>query len=78
MQGYCDQVILIKPGTDGALALCMMNVMVKENLQDEQFLLEKAEGYEEFKETLKQYKESRVSHGAIRQIEKQPLKFLNK
>ena len=55
MQGYCDQVILIKPGTDGALALSMMNVMVKENLQDEQFLLEKAEGYEEFKETLKQY-----------------------
>lgn len=55
MEKYCDQVILIKPGTDGALALAMMNVMVEENLQDEQFLLERAEGYKEFKEILKQY-----------------------
>ncbi|CUP16910.1 molybdopterin-containing oxidoreductase family protein [Intestinibacter bartlettii] len=55
MEKYCDEVILIKPGTDGALALAMMNVMVEENLQDEEFLLEKSIGYHEFKKTLKQY-----------------------
>lgn len=55
MEKYCDEVILIKPGTDGALALTMMNVMVEENLQDEKFLLEQSIGYEKFKETLKQY-----------------------
>ena len=55
MEKYCDEVILIKPGTDGALALAMMNVMVEENLQDEEFLLEKSIGYQEFKKTLKQY-----------------------
>lgn len=55
MEKYCDEVILIKSGTDGALALAMMNVMVEENLQDEEFLLEKSIGYQEFKKTLKQY-----------------------
>ena len=55
MEKYCDEVVLIKPGTDGALALAMMNVMVEENLQDEEFLLEKSIGYQEFKENLKQY-----------------------
>lgn len=55
MEKYCDEVILIKPGTDGALALAMMNVMVEENLQDEEFLLEKSIGYQEFRKTLKQY-----------------------
>lgn len=55
MEKYCDEVILIKPGTDGALALAMMNVMVAENLQDEEFLLENTIGYTEFKQTLAQY-----------------------
>lgn len=55
MEKYCDEVVLIKPGTDGALALAMMNIIAEENLQDEEFLLEKTEGYQEFKETLKQY-----------------------
>ena len=55
MEKYCDQVVLIKPGTDAALALAMMNVMVEENLQDEEFLLENTIGYKEFKETLTKY-----------------------
>ena len=55
MEKYCDQVVLIKPGTDGALALAMMNVMVEENLQDEEFLLENTIGYKDFKETLTNY-----------------------
>ena len=45
---YCDELIPIRPGTDGALALAMMHVLEKEGLADEAFLRERAEGYEEF------------------------------
>ncbi|MCD8037122.1 MAG: molybdopterin-dependent oxidoreductase [Clostridiales bacterium] len=55
MKQYCDEIILIKPGTDGALALAMMNVLVKHGFADEEFLRENADGYEEFKETLSEY-----------------------
>ena len=43
MSKYCDKTILIRPGTDGALALAMMNVLVKEGLADEEFLDNNAE-----------------------------------
>ena len=49
MSKYCDKTILIRPGTDGALALAMMNVLVKEGLADEEFLDNNAEGYRAFK-----------------------------
>lgn len=52
---YCDETILIRPGTDGALALAMMHVLDREGLADEQFLRERALGYEEFRRTLPQY-----------------------
>lgn len=55
MSKYCDKTILIRPGTDGALALAMMNVLVKEGSADEEFLDNNAEGYREFKETLSEY-----------------------
>ena len=50
-----DETILIKAGTDGALALAMMHVLDREGLSDETFLQAHTEGYEEFKETLWQY-----------------------
>ncbi len=55
MAPYCDQVILITPGTDGALALAMMHVLVREGLADEAFLRREAEGFDEFKDTLDGY-----------------------
>ncbi|WP_027177850.1 molybdopterin-containing oxidoreductase family protein [Maridesulfovibrio bastinii] len=55
MASYCDQVILITPGTDGALALAMMHVLEKEGLADSEFLKTQAEGYSEFRETLENY-----------------------
>lgn len=48
MEPYCDETILIRPGTDGALALGMMHVLEKQGLEDETFLKERCEGYEEF------------------------------
>lgn len=55
MAQYCDETILVRPGSDGALALAMMHVLEREHLSDEAFLKEKTEGYETFRETLKQY-----------------------
>lgn len=55
MAPYCDEVILVRPGSDGALALAMMHVMVKEKLADEEYLREHADGYEAFRAELPQY-----------------------
>lgn len=55
MAPYVDETILIRPGTDGALALGMMHVLVKQGLADENYLMENTIGYKEFKETLTKY-----------------------
>lgn len=52
---YCDQVITIKAGTDGALALAMMNVLKNEHLVDKSFVGKYTSGYPEFAETLDGY-----------------------
>ena len=43
MDAYCDETILIRPGTDGALALAMMHVLEEKGLADEVFLRERCE-----------------------------------
>ena len=52
MAPYCDQVVLVTPGTDGALALAMMHVLVEEGLADTGFLEKESVGFEEFKASL--------------------------
>lgn len=52
---YCDQVITIKAGTDGALALAMMNVLKNEHLVDKSFVEKYTSGYPAFAETLDVY-----------------------
>lgn len=52
---YCDEIILIKPGTDGALALALMHVLDQEGLTDEAFLEKYAEGYDRLKTSLSAY-----------------------
>lgn len=47
-----DQVIVVKPGTDGALALGMMYVIARENLVDHAFIQQYVQGYEELKITV--------------------------
>lgn len=44
----CDKAVYIRPGTDGALALAMMHVLWREHLEDEDFLRNQADGYEQF------------------------------
>lgn len=55
MAPYCDGTVLIRPGTDGALALAMMHVLVREGLAAEDYLCERAWGYAAFRETLPLY-----------------------
>jgi anaerobic selenocysteine-containing dehydrogenase len=45
-----DQHIAIRPGTDTALALAMMNVIIAEGLTDEAYVAEHTVGYEELVE----------------------------
>lgn len=52
MAPWCDDIILVRPGSDGALALAMMHVLVENDLADEAFLKEYGLGYEAFKKTL--------------------------
>ncbi len=57
-----DQVITVRPGTDGALALGMMHVIAREPLIDEEFIHTYVQGYEELKKTvLPDYSPERVS-----------------
>ena len=55
MAEYCDEVLLVKPGTDGALALAIMHVLVRDGLADEGFLRTYAQGYDVFENTLSSY-----------------------
>ncbi len=49
---YCTDVRLVKPGSDGALALAMLQVMEEERLTDQKFIREHVEGYDRLKKTL--------------------------
>lgn len=55
MSPYCDETILIRPGTDGALALAMLHVLDRQHMTDEAFLKTSSIGYEEFRQTLTSY-----------------------
>ena len=55
MAPYCDRVVPVTPGTDGALALAMMHVLDREGLADADFLRNETVGYATFRETLGAY-----------------------
>ena len=53
--------ISVRPGTDAALALGMMNVIISENLHDEEFIKRHTIGFEKLAEHVKAYPPERVS-----------------
>ncbi|MCC8025605.1 MAG: molybdopterin-dependent oxidoreductase [Clostridium sp.] len=55
MAPFCNETLLLKPGTDGALALALMHVLARDGFADEAFLRKYGEGYDAFKETLPSY-----------------------
>ncbi|MBW1887388.1 MAG: molybdopterin-dependent oxidoreductase [Deltaproteobacteria bacterium] len=56
-----DLWLRIKPGTDGALALGMMNIIVNEELYDEPFVSRWVKGFNELKSYVAEYNPERVS-----------------
>ena len=57
-----DKVIVVRPGSDGALALGLMHVLVREQLVDEEFITNHVQGFELFKEkSLSEYQPEVVS-----------------
>ncbi|MCR5517987.1 MAG: formate dehydrogenase subunit alpha, partial [Lachnospiraceae bacterium] len=55
----CDQAkihLQIKPGTNIAILNAMMNYILSEGLEDKEYIANKTEGFEEFREILKDYK----------------------
>jgi molybdopterin guanine dinucleotide-containing S/N-oxide reductase-like protein len=57
----CQQHIALLPGTDGALALAMMHVMINENRIDADYISEYTLGFELLKERVQEYPPSRVA-----------------
>ncbi|MDQ3011281.1 MAG: molybdopterin oxidoreductase family protein [Acidobacteriota bacterium] len=57
----CDQHIALLPGTDGALALAMMHVIIKENLVDADYIEKYTLGFELLRERVMEYPPSRVA-----------------
>ncbi|MBQ3785833.1 MAG: formate dehydrogenase subunit alpha [Lachnospiraceae bacterium] len=55
-----DVHIKLKPGTNVAFANGMMNVIINENLQDDEFIKERTEGYEEIKKIVMDYTPEKV------------------
>lgn len=45
----------VRPGTDGALALAMLNVIINENLYDREFVEKWTHGFDKLKERVQQY-----------------------
>ncbi len=56
-----DETILVNPGSDGALALAMMQVLVADGLADRDFLAAHTVGWNEFEPTLADYTPEKVS-----------------
>jgi anaerobic selenocysteine-containing dehydrogenase len=57
-----DRVVVVRPGSDGALALGMMHILVRENLVDKKFIAECVQGFAELKDSvLGQYTPDAVS-----------------
>jgi len=56
-----DIWVQLRPGTDGALALGMLNVIINENLYDREFVEKWCLGFEEVKSLVQQYPPDKVA-----------------
>jgi len=57
-----DWYLPINPGTDGALALGMMHVIIGENLHDADYVEKYTVGFEQLREKVKEYSPERVAN----------------
>jgi anaerobic selenocysteine-containing dehydrogenase len=57
-----DEHIPIMPGTDGALALAMMHIIIRDGLHDQDYIDRYTLGFDELKKRVQEYTPSRVSN----------------
>src|SRR5499426_3943912 len=57
----CDEHLALLPGTDGALALAMMHVIVRENLVDRDYVERHTLGFDLLRERVMEYPPSRAA-----------------
>ena len=57
-----DWYLPVNPGTDVALALGMMNVIINENLYDADYVAKHTEGFEQLRTKVQEYPAEKVSH----------------
>ncbi|HTI16065.1 MAG TPA: molybdopterin oxidoreductase family protein [Trinickia sp.] len=57
----CDQHIALRPGTDAALALAMINVLIREDLLDRAYIEDHTLGFEALKERASAYPPERAA-----------------
>jgi anaerobic selenocysteine-containing dehydrogenase len=50
-----DRHLMLRPGTDAALALSMMHVLISEDLVDQDYISRYTQGFEQLKERVQQY-----------------------
>jgi len=58
---HADIHLKLKPGTNVAFANGMMNVILSEGLQDDAFIADRTEGFEQLKDIVKEYTPERVA-----------------
>jgi len=58
---HCTQLIQLKPGTDAALALAMMNVIITEGLQDNDYIERHTLGFEKLRERAAEFTPARAA-----------------
>ncbi len=56
-----DIWLRVRPGTDAALALCMINIIIKERLYNEEFVKQWCVGFERLRERVRNYTPEKVS-----------------
>nr|WP_263351008.1 molybdopterin-dependent oxidoreductase [Acidicapsa acidisoli] len=59
--GLADWHIAIRPGTDAALALGMMHVILRDGLEDRDYIREMTHGFEQLAERVRKYTPERVA-----------------
>jgi formate dehydrogenase alpha subunit len=60
MVKFADTFLNMRPGTDVALLSGMANVIIREGLQNDEFIREKTDGYEAWKKTVQAFTPERV------------------
>ena len=60
MAGTADIHLRLRPGTDGALALAMANVIVSENLYDQDFVARYTHGFPKYREYIREFTPERT------------------